>query len=145
MEVKGNKVLKAQVHEVWLGLNDPQILAKCTPGCELLDPINESQFRTVIKVGVAAVSGTFQGIVTISDVKPDESYNISVEASSTLGFTRISGVVTIAQEGLQTKLSYAFDATIGGLIAGVGQRILGGVARRLVEQFFTSFEKEIAR
>jgi carbon monoxide dehydrogenase subunit G len=40
-------------------------------------------------------------------------------------------------------MRYSGEGEIGGLVAGVGQRILKGVAKHLIRQFFTSLRREV--
>ena len=41
-------------------------------------------------------------------------------------------------------ISYQAQGEVSGLVAGVGQRILMGVAKHLARQFFTALKKEFA-
>jgi hypothetical protein len=42
-----------------------------------------------------------------------------------------------------TTLTYSADAVIGGPVAGVGQRMITGVAKRMAGQFFTAIDDEL--
>ena len=54
-----------------------------------------------------------------------------------------SASVVIADEGNgKSSISYEADGDVGGLVAGVGQRVLMGVAKHLTRQFFTSLKKQ---
>jgi len=143
MQINGEKVINIPIHEIWLGLNDPEVLRKCTPGCKSLVAISDSEFEVEMQVGIAAVKGSFKGHITISDKVPDSSYHVSVDATSPIGFTRMQGALTLTPEGEGTKITHEVDAQIGGMIAGVGQRIMGGFAKKQIENFFSTFEKEL--
>jgi carbon monoxide dehydrogenase subunit G len=43
----------------------------------------------------------------------------------------------------QTILKYSTDAKVGGLIASIGQRMLNGVAKMMLDQFFKKIENFI--
>jgi hypothetical protein len=43
----------------------------------------------------------------------------------------------------QTTLTYSADAVIGGPVAGVGQRMISGVAKRMAGQFFKAIDDEL--
>jgi hypothetical protein len=53
--------------------------------------------------------------------------------------------VTINLEpiGEGTTLTYSADAVVGGPVAGVGQRMMTGVAKRMAGQFFTAIDAEL--
>jgi carbon monoxide dehydrogenase subunit G len=99
--------------------------------------MGEGEYKATMKIGVAAVKGTFEGKVRLFDQKPPESYRMSVEGSGGPGFIRGETQIMLAEDGPGTKVSYTADVQVGGLIAGVGQRMLGGVSKMMADQFFT--------
>jgi carbon monoxide dehydrogenase subunit G len=89
-----------------------------------------------MKIGVGAVKGTFEGKVRLSDKKPPDSYRLAVEGSGGPGFIRGDTVITLSDADGGTRVSFSADVQVGGLIAGVGQRMLGGVSKMMADQFF---------
>ena len=90
-----------------------------------------------MKVGVGGVKGTFEGKVKITEKKPPESYKLAVEGTGGPGFVRGETVITLSDaEGGGTRVAYSADMQVGGLIASVGQRMLGGVAKMMADKFF---------
>jgi uncharacterized protein len=61
---------------------------------------------------------------------------MAVEGSGGPGFIRGETVITLTDSGTGTRVSYAADLQVGGLIASVGQRMLGGVAKMMADKFF---------
>jgi carbon monoxide dehydrogenase subunit G len=49
-------------------------------------------------------------------------------------------VIDLEESNGQTVLKYSADAKVGGLIASIGQRMLGGVAKMVCDQFFKKVE-----
>jgi hypothetical protein len=119
---------------------DPQVLAKAIPGCESLTEIGPDQFEAVMKVGVAAVKGTYKGKVSIKDKQPPSHYILSGEGSGGPGFMQGDMAIDLEESNGQTVLKYSTDAKVGGLIASIGQRMLGGVAKMMADQFFKRIE-----
>jgi hypothetical protein len=128
---------------VWAALLDPAILGRTLPGCERLEPTGPGEYRATVKVGVAAVKGTFEGTVRLADLEPPGRYRMSLEGSGHPGFVRGDAALELADVPGGTRVSYRADLQVGGLIAGVGQRMLGGVARLLLEQFFKRMAAEL--
>jgi carbon monoxide dehydrogenase subunit G len=137
MKIEGAHDIPAPRAQVWEAFLDPERLRRAIPGCERLEAVGPDEYRAVMKVGVAAVKGTFEGKVRLTDKKPPESYRMAVEGSGGPGFVRGETTVTLSEIPGGTRVAYSADVQVGGLIAGVGQRMLGGVSRMMAEQFFT--------
>ena len=137
MKLEGSYDLPAPRDRVWQALLDPAQLAVAIPGCENLEAIGPHEYRATLKVGVAAVKGTFEGKVRLSDLEPPHRYRMTVEGSGGPGHVRGSAVMELSEVEGGTRVTYAADVQVGGLIAGVGQRLLGGVAKMTLDQFFS--------
>lgn len=137
MKIEGAHDIAAPRAQVWEAFLDPERLRRAIPGCERLEAVGPDEYRAVMKVGVAAVKGTFEGKVRLTDKKPPESYRMAVEGSGGPGFVRGETTVTLSEIPGGTRVVYSADVQVGGLIAGVGQRMLGGVSKMMAEQFFT--------
>jgi carbon monoxide dehydrogenase subunit G len=61
---------------------------------------------------------------------------MAVEGSGGPGFVRGDTLISLTDIPEGTRVSYTADVQVGGLIAGVGQRMLGGVSKMLADQFF---------
>jgi carbon monoxide dehydrogenase subunit G len=116
------------------------MIAQCMPGCEGLTAIGPDRYEATMKIGIAAVKGTYKGKVTIKDKQPPAHYVLSGEGSGGPGFLQGDMAIDLEEQDGQTLLKYSADAKVGGLIAGVGQRMLGGVAKMMVDQFFKKME-----
>ena len=140
MIIEGSYALDAPRERVWEVLLDPKIIAQCMPGCESMREVAPDQFETVMKVGVASVKGTYKGKVRITDKNPPLHYVISGEGQGGPGFMRGDLAIDLEEQDGKTLLRYRADPQVGGLIAAIGQRMLNGVAKMMVEQFFKKVE-----
>jgi len=136
MKIEGSADIPAARDRVWAAVLDPETLAKALPGCEKLDTIGDNEYKATMKVGVAAIKGTFEGKVKLSDLEPPHRYRMAVEGSGTPGFVRGSAGMQLSDVDGGTRVSYDADVQVGGLIASVGQRMLGGVTKMMLDQFF---------
>ena len=136
MKLEGSHDVPAPRQKVWDAFLDPRQLKKAIPGCEKLEPLGGDAFKATLKVGVAAVKGTFEGKVRLSEQKPIESYRLAAEGSGGPGFVKADTLITLSEIEGGTRIAYSADVQVGGLIAGVGQRMLGGVSRMMADQFF---------
>ena len=144
MKIEGASEVSAPQEEVWTAFLDPATLAKAIPGCEGLEEIGPGEYKAVMKVGVAAIKGTFEGKVKLSDLEPPNRYRMAVEGSGGPGFVRGAAGMQLSDVDGGTKVSYDADVQVGGLIASVGQRMLGGVTKMMLDQFFTRMTELLA-
>jgi uncharacterized protein len=144
MKLEGSYEVKAPRQKVWSAFLDPETLQKAIPGCEKLEMVGPDEYKATLKIGVAAVKGTFEGKVRLSDKKPSDSYRLAAEGSGGPGFLRADTLISLADiEGGGTRVSYSADVQVGGLIAGVGQRMLGGVSKMMADQFFNRMSEQL--
>ncbi|MCC7104625.1 MAG: carbon monoxide dehydrogenase subunit G [Chloroflexi bacterium] len=143
MKLEGSYVFEAPRERVWALLMSSDALKQCIPGCESLEADGEDSFKAVMKVGVASIRGTYNGRVRMTDKQEPESYTLNVEGSGGPGFVRGAAKVTLMAEGQNTHLIVDADGQVGGTVAGVGQRMLGGVAKMLMNQFFDCLRKQV--
>jgi carbon monoxide dehydrogenase subunit G len=144
MKIEGSADIPAPREKVWAAFLDPNILAQALPGCEKLEAIGPNEYKATMKVGVAAIKGTFEGKVKLSDLEPPNRYRMAVEGSGGPGFVRGEAGMQMSDVDGGTKVSYDADVQVGGLIASVGQRMLGGVTKMMLDQFFTKMTELLA-
>jgi carbon monoxide dehydrogenase subunit G len=144
MKIEGSAEIPAPRERVWAAFLDPSILAQALPGCEKLEAIGPNEYKATMKVGVAAIKGTFEGKVKLSDLEPPDRYRMAVEGSGGPGFVRGDAGMQMSDVDGGTKVSYDADVQVGGLIASVGQRMLGGVTKMMLDQFFTRMTELLA-
>jgi uncharacterized protein len=140
LKIDGSYTFNAPRDRVWQVLLDPKVLAQCVPGCDALNEVGPDQYEAIMKVGVASVKGTYKGKVSIKDKQPPSHYVLSGEGSGGPGFMRGDVAVDLEEKDGQTFLKYSTDAKVGGLIASIGQRMLNGVAKMMLDQFFKKME-----
>ncbi|MBI4507073.1 MAG: carbon monoxide dehydrogenase subunit G [Chloroflexi bacterium] len=144
MKLEGQHTFQAPRDVVFARMTDPGELASCIPGCEQLEPEGGGRYKATLKLGIAAIRGTYQGYVAMRDVQPPERYVLAVEGSGAPGYVKGEGALDFVAQGDQTLVTWKGDAEVGGTIAATGQRIIGGVANMLVGQFFKCMEKRLA-
>jgi uncharacterized protein len=141
MNMNGTQIIDAPRQVVWKGLNDPQILKGCIPGCEKIEASSSTQMKATVVVKVGPVKATFAGEVTLSNLNAPESYRISGKGQGGFaGFADGGATVKLtALSATQTQMDYAVDAQIGGKLAMLGSRLIDSTAQSLAGQFFTKF------
>ena len=143
MKVEGTYKIPLPRERVWQGLMNPEVLARSLPGCEGLRPNGDGSYHAEMNVGIAAVKGNYHGQIAILDAVAPERYRLRVQGQGTGGFLNGEGILTLAEAGGETVISYSGDAQVGGVIASVGQRLVLGAARQIVSRFFEAFSKQV--
>lgn len=144
MELEGARTISADRATVWEKLNDPEVLKACIPGCKELTGSAEEGFEAVVVQKVGPVKATFKGGVTIEDANPPESYRLVGEGKGGVaGFAKGAADVRLAEGPDGTELAYAVDAKVGGKLAQLGNRVVGGFARKMADEFFERFQAEV--
>ncbi|MCI0685929.1 MAG: carbon monoxide dehydrogenase subunit G [Sporichthyaceae bacterium] len=139
MKVTGTATLSAPREHVWAALRDPAVLVRTIPGCEQLVAIGPDEYRMTVSAGVAAIKGQYQGTVLLTDLDEPGSFIMRARGAGGPGMVDATVQVRLDAEGPdQTLLSYDADAVVGGMIGGVGHRVLTGVSKRMAGEFFTA-------
>jgi carbon monoxide dehydrogenase subunit G len=137
MKVAGSATLHAPRDAVWKALNDPAVLVRTIPGCQRLETIGDDAYAMTIAAGVASIKGVYQGEVRLTQQQPLDSFVLKAAGSGAPGTVSADVLVTLAEvDDATTSLTYDADAIVGGMIGGVGQRMLGGVAKKTAGEFF---------
>lgn len=145
MKIAGEATLVAPVAQVWEALLDPRVLVATIPGCERLVATGENAYDMAVTAGVAAIRGTYAGTCELSDLKEHESLVLRARGAGAPG--TIDATVQVrfdANEDGTTTLFYDADAIVGGMVGGVGQRMLTSVSRRMATEFFSNVERAIS-
>ena len=138
MKIEGVSEIAAPRDRVWAAFLDPGTLASAIPGCDTLEAIGQDEYKAVMKIGIGPIKGVFEGKVRLLDQQPPERYRMAVEGSGGPGFVRGEALMQLSDmEGGGTRVHYDADIQVGGLIASVGQRMLGGASRMMLDQFFS--------
>jgi hypothetical protein len=141
MKVNGDAVLHAPIDRVWTALNDPAVLVRTIPGCERLEATGPDSYKMVVTAGVASIKGTYAGEVALSEQQVPSSFLMKASGAGGPGTVSTEVRVSLADAGDgSTRLSYDADAVVGGVVAGVGQRMLVGVAKKMAGEFFRSVD-----
>lgn len=145
MKITGTASLAAPPQEVWDAFHDPAVLALCLPGCNTLTEIGPNEYAMQVTAGVAAIKGTYDGKVAIANQNHPESFTLKAAGAGAPGTVEADVVVQLQPSPTGgTVLTYDADASVGGPVGGVGQRMLTGVSRKMAGQFFQAVDTHLA-
>lgn len=144
MKVSGSHMVRASRQEVWDALQDPQVLVRTIPGCHALREAGEDRYEARVHAGIASMKGTYDGQVVLTEQDPPSSYTLRATGSGGPGTIEATARVSLVETDGGTTVSYDADAVVGGAIAGVGQRVVAGVARRNATSFFEAVDAHLS-
>ena len=143
MKVQGSYAFEADIRTVWDSLLSPDTLAGCIPGCDSIAPAGEDAYEIALTVRVAAVSGAYKGRVSIENKRHLESYRMVVTGSGRGGSVRGAGDLRFSESDGKTVVEVEGDTQVTGIVARVGQRLLGGASRMMMNQFFDCLKTKV--
>ena len=136
MDLTTSYTLHAPPERVFDLLTDPTVVASCLPGCEQLEPIGENRYRAVLSMGIAAITGRYEGTVELQELNRPASYKLVVEGRGKPGFVKGYGDIELSTAPEGTLVQVRGHAQVGGAIAQVGQRLIGGASKMMTDKFF---------
>ena len=141
MRIAGTAQLLAPPEVVYDNLQDGRVLAATIPGVQSLEQLADNHYKLSITAGVASIKGTYDGEVILSQQNRPESFVLTASGSGAPGTVKADVTVWLEEcEGGGTLLSYDADAVVGGMVGGVGQRMITGVAKKMAGVFFKGID-----
>ncbi|MDF5752406.1 carbon monoxide dehydrogenase subunit G [Spongiactinospora sp. TRM90649] len=145
MKVVGSAVIGVERPRLWTAMRDPGVLVRTIPGCKRLEEVGGDAYRMTVAAGVASIKGVYQGEVTLSDLAEPEGFTLKASGQGAPGTVDATVRVRLSDDDTGgTRVEYDAEAVIGGMIGGVGQRMLASVAKRTAAQFFTAIERTLS-
>ena len=143
MDITGSYPFNAPPDRVWALLMDPAAIASCIPGCDRFEPDAPDRYKATLTLGLAAITGTYEGTVVITEKTPPSSYRLNVEGEGKAGFVKGNVAITLRAEGATTVVDVTGTVETGGAIARLGQRLIGNVSRMMQDRFFACLQSKI--
>ncbi|WP_084957928.1 SRPBCC family protein [Thermoactinospora rubra] len=144
MKVTGSAVIGADRERVWAALRDPAVLVRTIPGCRRLEETGPDSYRMTVSAGVASIKGVYQGEVSLSEPLEPERFVLKARGQGAPGTVEATVEVRLSEADGGTRVDYDADAVVGGMIGGVGQRMLGAAARRTAGEFFAAVDQALS-
>ena len=139
MKLAGSYKLNIKKEIVWQALNDTNILKRCIPGCESFEKESDTIFNVTATNQIGPMNATFSGKINLTNIQKNQSYTLSGEAQSSVGFANGSADVILSEKNESTTLNYEVNVNVGGKIAQLGSRLIDGVAKKMTDYFFGRF------
>jgi carbon monoxide dehydrogenase subunit G len=143
MDIFGSYTFNAPPDRVWDLLMDPNAISSCIPGFDKFEPDGEDRYNVTLTIAMAAITGSYQGTVTLTDKTPHQSYKLVMEGQGRPGFVKGTSVIALRPDGQATAVDVSGAVHTGGPIARLGQRLIGGIAKMTMDRFFTCLRAKL--
>jgi carbon monoxide dehydrogenase subunit G len=143
LKITGKSTIDAPRDQVWAALNDIEVLARIVPGCERLEQTGDNEYEGTVKIGIQSIKGTYSGKIRLEDIQPPHHYKLVAAGRSASGVVDGSGAVDLEEQDGKTILTYSGDAQIGGTLASVGQRLIEGASKQMINQSLKALVEQI--
>ena len=143
MRVQGSYTFDADIERVWSSMLSSEVLASCIPGCDEIRSTGENSYEIDLTVRVASVRGEYKGEVRVEDIDELKSYRMVVSGNGRGGSVTGTGELAFSEADGKTVVDVTGDTQVTGVVARVGQRLLGGASRMMMNQFFECLKSKI--
>lgn len=143
MDIAGTYTFSAPPDRVWAVLMDPQVISSCIPGCEGFEPLGDDRYRATLKVALAAITGSYEGTIVLSDKIPTTSYRLTADGQGRPGSVKGSAAVSLRPEGNDTIVDVKGMVQAAGPVARVGQRLISSVSKMMMDRFFACLQGKL--
>ena len=144
--IKETFVVAAPIDRVWRFVMNPEMVVTCMPGAELEEIVDEKTFLGKVSVKVGAITTSYSGKVTFTQVDPEtHTVEMTAEGTETGGGTAkgtMSSRLRTLDSG-ETEVVAEATVDLTGRIMQVGRGMIQGVSHQLFRQFVASAKERL--
>ena len=146
MELKGRHRVNATPATLWNMLMDTETLSKIVPGISRLEKTGDNAYNSILEIKMGPVSGSFTGNLQMENIEEQKGFTLMVQQNSSIGNANATMKIELIPVTVhETEIAFDGDVKVSGLLASMGQRILGSAANMLTKQFFVNLDQELAK
>jgi carbon monoxide dehydrogenase subunit G len=136
-----------QAADVWAFFEDVHRLARCVPGVEAVEPLEDGRSRLVMTQRVGYLSATFDMRMHVAAQEPGryvEVVSVGRSVKGAVGELRSRNRVEIepADES-KTTVKMAADVALGGMLGSVGTKVMQIKAKQVAKEFAATLSEQI--
>ena len=132
----GKIKIKATTDKTFESLSNPEFMASCIPDVQSYSVVDQDNFTAKVKIGVGIVRGTVEMQFGLQEKTAPIHAKLVGSGAGAGSKLRIESVFDLAADGNSTEMTWAADADLSGLIAGIGGSVLKGQSEKQVAKIF---------
>lgn len=143
MKLEGRADFPYDPEQVWSALHDVDILVKVIPGCKSMMPDDKGGYLVTLSLGVAAIKGDYEGTIHATDIEFPHHYVLTGKGTGKPGYVNMKVDCRLEANSAGTLMRWSCGAEVGGLIAGIGGRVMTGISKHMAKAFFKDLIDEM--
>jgi hypothetical protein len=143
LNFEGTYQINAPRQKVWDFVIDPNKIGKCLPDLKSLEVGADNKFTAVARVGIGFMKGDFKFQLAIVEQNPPSHARLKGSGTGVGSSVMMDTSIDLAEADGGTKLTYRADVQIGGTLASVGQRVIGGTTEKTIAEVFSCVKKQL--
>jgi hypothetical protein len=143
LNFEGTYQINAPREKVWDFVIDPNKIGKCLPDLKSLEVGADNRFTAVARVGIGFMKGDFKFQLAIVEQNPPSHARLKGTGAGVGSSVNMDTSIDLAEANGGTKLTYRADVQIGGTLASVGQRVIGGTTEKTIAEVFGCVKKQL--
>ena len=151
MAIKIEKTFQVQepLERVWKFLSDPIKVAKCVPGAQITETVDDRTFKGLIKVQVGPSITDYKGQLHIERLD-EQSHEIEmvgkgqdVRGKGSASMKMTGKVRSLPERG--SEVVTVSEVSVVGLLAQLGARMINEVSNKMFEQFTVNLQRQLEK
>lgn len=143
MIIEGTYEFTAPRGKLWEFIVNPATMGRCLPDLKSLDVENEDKSSAIIRVGVGPIKSDFKFRIEIVEKQPISHVRLKAVGSGSGGSINLDTKIELRDTIGGSAVSYKSDVKVGGMIAGLGQRLINDTAMKTVAAVFECVKKQV--
>lgn len=145
MQFKDTVEINAPREKVWAFLTDADKVARCAPGVESVEVIeDQKKYKAVASIGFGNIKAKFDADLEFVELDAPTFAKIKAHGTAPGSAADVIGEMTLSDgEAGGTSLAWVATINIVGTIASLANRMMGSVTKKLTAEFFDKVRESI--
>lgn len=130
MKIEERFTIPAPIERVWDFIRDPDRVAPCVPGCERVETISTTSYRSTIAVALGPIKARFVVVVEITDEKPPTRLTCVTKGEEGSRASVINATSEIALAETNEKETEVYCTSEVSIVGRLGKFELGIMKKR---------------
>ena len=137
MKLNGSYTFPIERDKLWAALMDPEIIGACVPASRALPPSPPTPTPSRWASASASSAAPTRAPSRVRDIDAPNAYRMVVQGAGVRTDMRGEGNVALSSDdATTTTLTFDGDVNVTGILARVGQRMMGTVAKQQIDRLF---------
>jgi carbon monoxide dehydrogenase subunit G len=146
MKLHEEFLIAEQVGTVWKFFEQPEQVANCLPGVELVEVLDQDNVNVRVMQAVGPLTATFDARVSVLERIPEEMIRFRAAGRSirgAIGNVRTENTVVLRDLPDGTSVSIDGEMVLAGALGSVGQKVLTRQASNVTAQFAANLQRAL--